>query len=290
MVALLRSSICDVVGNQASQSSVSPIDGVESSVDYHFIPRATDRRRIKSDGERSETGKTTMTHKLPAAGSPCCLLPLATATASMRSLYLTIALLFLLSCPVSSSSSSSPPPETSIPWHTGDSRSGILEESFYSDKPPTIFSPTGRLHPVERVLAAAKRDQPRANLVIAVTCNKGVVIVSTLATSAHLNTTNSLFVPTNAPIFELSPQIVAVTAGNAVDGQVLKLKVQLLAEQIIEAQGDDDDLRASELSRRLADMLQVATQTIGGKGGPMLAVRIDWKRYCYFSFTRAQGK
>lgn len=66
----------------------------------------------------------------------------------------------------------------------------------------------------------------------------------------------------------------AVTAGNAVDGQVLKLKVQLLAEQIIEAQGDDDDLRASELSRRLADMLQVATQTIGGKGGPMLAVRI----------------
>jgi 20S proteasome alpha/beta subunit len=127
---------------------------------------------------------------------------------------------------------------------------------------------------VERVQAAAKRDQPRANLVIAVTCNEGVVILSTLTTSPHLNTTTSLFVPKNSPIFELSPQIVAVMAGNAVDGQVLKLKVQLLAEQIIETQGDADNLRASELARRLADMLQVATQTIGGKGGPMLAVRI----------------
>jgi 20S proteasome alpha/beta subunit len=158
-----------------------------------------------------------------------------------------------------------------------------LEELNYSDMPPTIFSPTGRLHPVERVLAASKLDQPRANLVIAVTCNKGVVILSTLTTCAHLNTTTSLFVPSSiAPIFELSPQIVAVAAGNAVDGQVLKLKVQRLAEKIIEAQGDDENLRASELSRRLADMLQVATQTVGGKGGPMLAVRS--KRYLSFLF------
>ena len=195
-----------------------------------------------------------------------------------------IALIFLLVCPVSSSSSSSP--ETSIPWHTTDSRSGILEELNYSDRPPTIFSPTGRLHPVERVHAASKRDQPRANLVIAVTCNKGVVILSTLTTSPHLNTTASLFVPSNdASIIELSPQIVAVTAGNAVDGQVLKLKVQLLAEKIIETQGDDDNLRASELARRLADMLQVATQTIGGKGGPMLAVRI--KRCCHSFLHKA---
>jgi hypothetical protein len=198
-----------------------------------------------------------------------------------------------------SSSSSSPPAaavttssSSSAFWQTTDSSSSssrqVLEESTYQDLPPTIFSPTGRLHSVERVMKAATTSHnPTANLLVAVTCRDGLVVVSTVPVSPHLNitttgsgTNSSLFLvnETTTPILvDLGRHLVAATAGNAVDGQVLRQKLQSMAENSFESQGEESSVRASELARRLADHLQVPTQTVGGKGGRMLAVRIQTK-------------
>jgi len=173
--------------------------------------------------------------------------------------------------------------------------------------PPTIFSPTGRLHPVERVVQAAKSpNNPRSNLLMAIRCPKdgSVVVVSTVTTSPHLNVTTTLIpaydnnnndddakdgsasnetttataslflanasLSSPAPVlFDLTPNCMAATAGNAVDGHVLKTKLLAFAEGAMDYA--KDDIRAAVLARRLADHLQVPTQTVGGKGGRMLA-------------------
>ena len=66
--------------------------------------------------------------------------------------------------------------------------------------------------------------------------------------------------------------LLGATAGNAVDGQVLRRKMQILAERCMGAQGSAS-VPSNELARRLADSLQTATQTVGGRTGRMLAVR-----------------
>jgi hypothetical protein len=172
------------------------------------------------------------------------------------------------------------------PWQSSTDSRSILEQGIYQDLPPTIFSPTGRLHAVEGVVGAAKLNQPRSNLVVALHCRDGLVVISTLPTSPHLNTTatnnnNSTSTSTlwlvkdtaTTPIVDLSPCITAATAGNAVDGQVLRTKLQAYAEYAMETQGQHPhSIQASELARRVADHLQTPTQTVGGRGGRLLAV------------------
>ena len=90
------------------------------------------------------------------------------------------------------------------------------------------------------------------------------------------------------PILELTSHLWAATAGNAVDGQVLRYKIQSLMDAIVDIYGpqmdeDEDDgsptIHSGEVARRLADHVQLATQTVGGKGGRMLAVRTIMDRY-----------
>jgi 20S proteasome alpha/beta subunit len=102
-------------------------------------------------------------------------------------------------------------------------------------------------------------------------------VISTIPTSPHLNTTNNTLFLVNETssipyIFDIHPSLTAATAGNAVDGQILRTKLQAFCEHAMETQGEDA-VQASVLARRIADHLQLATQTVGGRGGRMLAVR-----------------
>ena len=197
---------------------------------------------------------------------------------------LVLVMLTLLLCALSSKvaaakvSSSSEGRSDGAVWQTmGDSRS-IIEESFYEDKPPIIFSPSGRLFPVERIVRAAKTHaNPRANLLIALKCQDGIVVLSTVPTSPFLNTTvnNTLFLlddTEDAVIYDYDLDLVTATAGNAADGKVLQSKIQAFVEHSME--NHKDNVVPSEIARNLADHLQGPTQTIGGRAGPLLAVRI----------------
>jgi 20S proteasome alpha/beta subunit len=144
---------------------------------------------------------------------------------------------------------------------------------------PTIFSPTGRLHPVERTMEQVRQPDARSNLVVALHCQDGMLMLSTVPLSPYLNTTitpfhnnhnntnitsektttttttptASLFLvqneddtsadaaaTTTLPIMDLTPGIIGATAGKALDCQVLRLRMQALVQQLVE---DDLDQR-----------------------------------------------
>lgn len=173
------------------------------------------------------------------------------------------------------------------PWQAGEDRRSILEESLYRERPPTTFSPTGRLHPVERILERTK--DPISNLVLALRCKDGILVFSTLSTSPFLNTTtnNTLFSfgpdqeeepaqgGSTLPIVTLSRKLVGATAGHPLDGQILRNKLHAFADQFLQEDDEEEESRtqASEMARMLADHLQVPTQNMQARGGPMLAVR-----------------
>ena len=172
------------------------------------------------------------------------------------------------------------------PWQTSGSSRSIIEESTYADLPPTIFSPTGRLHSVERVVRASKTpDNPRGNLLIALKYGGGVVVVTTLPTSPFLNVTenSTLFLSnqtSDTPILDFpNCALVTASAGNAVDGRVLRTKIQAFVEYAMETQ--KESVRAAEVARNLADHLHGNTQTVGGRGGRMLAVSIALRSLWY---------
>lgn len=167
----------------------------------------------------------------------------------------------------------------------------MLEKEEYRDLGPTVFSPGGRLHSVERTVAAASslRDTS-SNLVIALTCRDGVVLVTTCNTSPHLDITTSvdnedetaLWVTRKgrqhvAPIARVASEVFMVTGGNAVDSCILREKITRMAEATRQENDGGTPLAASSLScsslaRRVSDHLQSPTQTIG-KAGRILAVR-----------------
>jgi 20S proteasome alpha/beta subunit len=75
-----------------------------------------------------------------------------------------------------------------IPWYSPSYQSSVLEASRYEEFPPIIFSPKGRLHKVEAAVKASKLATPRSNVVIALKCRQGLLMVTTVPTSAFLNT------------------------------------------------------------------------------------------------------
>jgi 20S proteasome alpha/beta subunit len=178
----------------------------------------------------------------------------------------------------------------------------VLEQEEYRDMGPTVFSPGGRLHSVERTVAAASslRDAS-SNLVIALTCRDGVVLVTTCNTSPHLDittTTSSSSVDSDdedetetaplwvtrkgrhavPPISRVAPEVFMVTGGNAVDSSILREKITRMAEATRQENDGGTPLVAASsvscpsLARRVSDHLQSPTQTIG-KAGRVLAVR-----------------
>mgnify|MGYP002784732961 CR=1 FL=1 len=203
----------------------------------------------------------------------------------------------------SSSSSSSSTAWKGAPWQTRND--GLLEQLRYNDLPPTVFSPTGRLHPVERTMEQVR--DPQSNVVVAICCQDGMLTLSTIPTSPYLNTTSTttmiqgepltnnnenssnnnnnettdtslvlLQTDDTLPIMDLSPSVVAVTAGKPLDSQVLRLRLQSMAQQLMEDDLDlpsiHDQTLATKLARALADRLQIQTQKTNTRQGPLLAV------------------
>ncbi|MGK3735031.1 MAG: hypothetical protein ACI8RD_007385 [Bacillariaceae sp.] len=76
-----------------------------------------------------------------------------------------------------------------IPWQPSPSNlESIDEASRYEALDPIVFSPTGRLHPIEAAVKASKAITPLSNLVLAMRCRDGILIISTLPTSPYLET------------------------------------------------------------------------------------------------------
>ncbi len=166
---------------------------------------------------------------------------------------------------------------------------------LFEDLPPTVFAPGGRLYSVEKVMRAVHDpSNSGSNVVVAVCYKGGVVIVTTLpqspylfvdASSESLNQTNVtqsaenetstllhdpsenetstlLHDPSNhlyhpCPWVQLDRRIWGVTAGPVVDGQILRQRMMLAAQQTREARGN---VQASSLARSLADACQIQSQ------------------------------
>ena len=79
------------------------------------------------------------------------------------------------------------------PWQQSSSLGpSAKDEDIYGDKPLIVFWPGGRLHSVERAVAAASSmEDPSSNLVVAISCRQGIVLVTTMPTSPHLDTSTS---------------------------------------------------------------------------------------------------
>ena len=138
---------------------------------------------------------------------------------------------------------------------------------------------------------------PESNLVVVLKCNDGVVTFSTVAISPHLNTTivqraeedddrvvaTSLFLndeeregySNTLPIVDLGPGLLGVTAGKPGDSQVLRMRLEAMAQQMVDDDLDDRKAAAApiaRLARQLADYLQIPTQKTIGRQGPLLSV------------------
>uniref|UniRef100_A0A7S4AIT4 Uncharacterized protein n=1 Tax=Pseudo-nitzschia australis TaxID=44445 RepID=A0A7S4AIT4_9STRA len=77
-----------------------------------------------------------------------------------------------------------------VPWlgaFSSNNLQGIDEAARYEELPPNVFSPTGRLHPVEAAVRASKVATPRSNLLLAVKCRDGLLVISTLPISPHVD-------------------------------------------------------------------------------------------------------
>ncbi|KAL7566199.1 hypothetical protein ACA910_011272 [Epithemia clementina (nom. ined.)] len=164
------------------------------------------------------------------------------------------------------------------------------EDANHAALPPYAFAPGGRLLSVQVAAEAGLLDNPSNNVVSAIRCRDGVIVVATVPESPYLarnnlttittesttqTTTNNnattaastllpLLMPETGvarpPFLRLSTNMWAATAGNHVDSQLLRLKLHRIAEDIREEdQGDRPDV----LARRLADNLQLLTQEFG---------------------------
>ena len=76
----------------------------------------------------------------------------------------------------------------SIPWQTSPSDFQSIDEAArYEDMPPSVFSPTGRLYPVEAAVRASKATTPMSNLLLAMRCRDGLLVISTFPVSPHVD-------------------------------------------------------------------------------------------------------
>jgi 20S proteasome alpha/beta subunit len=187
-------------------------------------------------------------------------------------------LLLLLLIPSISASSSAP-------WQSAMTPNA-LEEKTYKDMPPIVFSGSGRLHSVEAIVAASvSKEDTSANLCVSIVCTDGIVILSTMTKSPHLELeVQDGGIPLlldeeeriSAPCSKIAPGLFCATGGNAVDSQLLRDKIHQIATSLYESADAGQLVTPSRVSaamvaRQLADHLQRPTQTLSA--GSMLAVR-----------------
>lgn len=175
---------------------------------------------------------------------------------------------------------------SSAPWQSAIVKN-VLEEETFKDLPPIVFSGSGRLYSVEAMVAASvTMDDTSANLCVSVQCPDGVVILSTIPTSPHLDLEiqdedyplildeeeqHSI----STPCAKIAPGLYCATGGNAVDSQLLRDKIHQIATSLYESMDagqlvSSSRVSASMVARHLADHIQRPTQTISA--GSMLAV------------------
>lgn len=178
---------------------------------------------------------------------------------------------------------------SAAPWQS-NSWTPVLEQETLRDMPPIVFSSAGRLYLVERTVSAASSiEDNSSNLVVALCCREGVVLVTTANTSPHLHITASVDNNSDetalwmarkgrhcAPLSTIAPEMFMVTGGNAVDSCILRKKITRIAEAMLEENDGGQPLPPSKVScaalaRRVSDHLQLPTQTMG-KAGRILAV------------------
>ncbi|GKY97503.1 hypothetical protein MPSEU_000708500 [Mayamaea pseudoterrestris] len=176
----------------------------------------------------------------------------------------------------------------SVPWQ--ESRQNVVQEARYVDLPPNVFASSGRLLAVEQVVPLSALDDPSYSFVIAFHTKEGIVVVASRPKSPYLfetaknSTTNSsvtsidldhgapktllhkagkidslprVFDP---PFAYLSQNLMAITAGNAVDSQIVRLLLQKAAES---SRPSLTRLMARSFARSLADQLQQRSQQAG---------------------------
>jgi len=147
----------------------------------------------------------------------------------------------------------------------------VKDEAKYSDIPPNIFAPGGRLYTVEAAMRAVHdASNPMSSLVVAIKYDKGVAIVTTLPRSpfmAELNATSNgipdddrtslisdtTLIPT--PITQVDRSIWVATGGHVSHGLVLRRSVAEAASKIRWAQPT-----AGVMARIMADFAQNTTQ------------------------------
>jgi 20S proteasome alpha/beta subunit len=169
--------------------------------------------------------------------------------------------------------------------------SNLLEEKTYKDMPPIVFSGSGRLYSVEAVVAASvSKEDVSANLCVSIVCTDGIVILSTMTKSPHLELNvqddDDDGIPLlldeeeellSIPCSQIAPGLFCATGGNAVESQLLRDKIHQIATSLYE-RADAGQLvtpsrvSAAMVARQLADHLQRPTQTLSA--GSMLAVRV----------------
>lgn len=157
------------------------------------------------------------------------------------------------------------------PWQS-TSVGSTIDRILYQGQPPNVFAPGGRLYFVENMVKAASLlEDVSSNLVVAISCHEGLVIVYSLRQSPHLfiqpkrdqkEMVKDSFheekiknqwplwisevhngdepTSTESPIIRLSSlssnsdcPLMAICAGNVVDSQLLQLKIQRLGESAL---------------------------------------------------------
>lgn len=172
---------------------------------------------------------------------------------------------------------------SSAPWQPAMANN-IVEEQTYKDLPPIVFSGSGLLYGVEAIVAASvTMEDASANLCVSILCTDGVVVLSTMTKSPHLDLE---FQDEDIPLLlqddehlakpcsKIAPGLYCATGGNAVDSQLLRDKIHQIAAFLYESADAGQLVMSSRISaslvaRHVADQLHRPTQTLSA--GPMLA-------------------
>jgi 20S proteasome alpha/beta subunit len=178
------------------------------------------------------------------------------------------------------------------PWQSANSGGDVRQEALYADLPPTVFAPGGRLYSVETALRDVHNPlNPSSNLVVAIKCKEGVVVVTTLPQSPYIynhvrnetDTTSTNATSTTdesdkvsdespqvnsssllwsdyctTPFVQLDRHIWGVSAGQAVEGQLLRRHRLLDAAE--QARRTSGNVQVGILARNVADAHQAQTQ------------------------------
>jgi 20S proteasome alpha/beta subunit len=205
---------------------------------------------------------------------------------------------------------------TTAPWQDTATQREPSPFGDHTALPPNTFEPDGRLYIIEDLVHAVASDtDPSSNTVVVALCQDGVVAVTSLPSSPYMSYENAedfddadetetatspslLLLDTHelsvhptavAPFCRVSfrtgkaaTPILALTAGNAVDGQMLRRRLLTVAESArysdlssSSSNNADSDLSPARVARLLADQNQLRTMHFG-QGRILAAAAMIW--------------